>query len=1000
MACNTVGEQPAPLDDIGNAVGEQPTPPDKPVVAASSAAVLRKQKSELVNADGTTLDIEELNVPQTLKALLRELDVDASGRITEENLQDSLSVFKHLKAGLDSDGSGQLTHEEMQDGVDLLTRLLKGKRENSTDMEYKHLPQCIQEVMGEWDADGSGKVSASELAAAAKAYQKIQQEGRLMRKIILGLAVVILILMVGIFVLSFAAAEATKEMRGSNDGVMSTPSGEVVKLSSSDFKVAEDGSLIIRGAPQTATCPAGQTCRRLGAATGSGSLKVSQSETGRQLSSTLPDQSFKELKSLTLKDNANHSVKISINNFQRVRLKSSKCGSIINLCSEQGCIILDDYSMSADEVMEGFLEAAGMGNLFEGRRLSGFGRRLSSTDGMLEGFFNLLDDIEWACESVELPSPDAVPQFYHAKIQVKHLHESPSEAYSYLFADADGNALTLAGVVKEEGSGRLFKTWTEELVNVGALTAYQSQYAMTPFVKEVRVKRGDLQVRMEAVDKIGYRCLVEGVEKSAMANAAGDKPPKIEFMGIENSKGMVLRHWRLYTLDVDSESADPELKAMVQGGMVPNVIDYFDVDTDPSEVFEPGQPYKIVMKSTVQGAKVYTEKVYTEIKALPAALEMRGVLEMLNISALDTPCALDEAVQNSASAKLLLDDVGYLTVTNRSIDAETSPAPPPSEPWTELPVNVKFNYDQILQENAADRDSPELNSAKASDYWNSILKYPSNEENLLAALPADFVADSDGNGTQTDGTRRLGMITDMGEDGSYTVEISEDDLEASRVGTVPAEHQPRRLAHDRRLGKKAKWRFTCKISSTQVDLKVTIGKAKMRFIVEYCHLYSPRSSKWAACSSGRHGAGTVVKLTGTGNGKDQLYPWPQVTSTMDGELVYDDSGYSYSPTLYGEITHQYVAKVYSGYGFSTNTRITANSKWHNRYGSYIEQVYGKSTFRSGKLTAWIDVGFYPQEPWFKKYKAWQVCAKVGYELDLMWTSAGGSWQIFCSNLYF
>jgi len=990
MACNTVGEQPASPD----------SPDLLPLEAAASVpAVPQRQKSEIITADGTSLDIEELNVPQTLKDLLKELDVDASGQVTEENINDSLKVFKQLKAGLDSDGSGQLTHQEMSDGVDLLTRLLKGKRENSTDMEYKHLPQCIQEVMGEWDADDNGKVSASELAAAAKAYQKIQKEGRLMRKIILGLAVVILILMVGIFVLSFAAAEAAKEMRGSTDGVMKTPGGAVVKLSSSDFEVAADGSLIIRGAAETATCPAGQTCRRLGAATGSGSLKVAQSETARRLSSTLPDQSFKELKSVTLKDKDGHSVKINIGNFQRVRLKSCKCGSIVNLCSEQGCITLDDYAMSADEKMESFLEAAGFGNLFEGQRLSGFGRRLSSTDGMLEGFFNLLDDVEWACESVELPSPDAIPQFYHTKIQVRHLHETPSKAYSYLFADADGDALMLAGIVKEEGSGRLFKTWTEELVRVGALTAYQSQYAMSPFVKEVRVKRGDMQVRMEAVDKVGYRCSVEGVENKTIANAAS-APPKMEFMGIETLKGMVLRHWRAHTVDVDGENTDPTLRAMVQAGMIPNVIDYFDVDTDPREAFQPGQPYKIIMQSTVEGAKVFTEKIYTEINPLPAALEMQGVLEMLNISALDTPCSLDEAVVNSTSARLLLDEVMYLTVTNRSIDAERSPAPPPSQPWAELPVNVKFNYDRIIQANSAERGSPQLKLAETSDYWNSILKHPENQDNLLAALPVDFDANSDESwNVTTDGTRRLGMITEMDEDGSYTVEITQDDLEASRVGRIPAEHESRRLAHDRRLGG-TKWAFKVKVSSTTVDIKIDVGKAKLSFLVEYCHLYNPRSTNWAACQSGRKGSGSVVKFEGKGSGSQVLLPWPSVKADIKGELVYDDTRSSSSPTLYGQVTFDKKVKIFGNVGFGMNTIISANSAYHSRYGPYIEKVYGKGTIKLGPLKVWLHVGFYPQEPWFKKYKAWQMCVKVGYELDLWFWVVDGEWEIFCADLNF
>ena len=110
------------------------------------------------------------------------------------------------------------------------------KFNNSTEMDYRHMPESIQAVFREWDADGSGTVGAGDLASAAKAYSKIKQEGRMMKKIIFGMAIVVLLLMVGMFALSYTAAEMTKEMRGKSDGTMQTSDGTVVKVGSSDFK--------------------------------------------------------------------------------------------------------------------------------------------------------------------------------------------------------------------------------------------------------------------------------------------------------------------------------------------------------------------------------------------------------------------------------------------------------------------------------------------------------------------------------------------------------------------------------------------------------------------------------------------------------------------------------------------------------------------------------------------------------------------------------------------
>jgi hypothetical protein len=44
---------------------------------------------------------------------------------------------------------------------------------NSSELYYKHMPECIQGVMREWNADGSGKVSGGKLAVAAQAFEKI-----------------------------------------------------------------------------------------------------------------------------------------------------------------------------------------------------------------------------------------------------------------------------------------------------------------------------------------------------------------------------------------------------------------------------------------------------------------------------------------------------------------------------------------------------------------------------------------------------------------------------------------------------------------------------------------------------------------------------------------------------------------------------------------------------------------------------------------------------------
>jgi len=850
---------------------------------------------------------------------LHELDLDATGIVDEQNLEDSLKVLKHLKKGMDTDGSGHVSNSEMEQGVELLTKLMKEKANNASEMPYKHLPECIQDVMREWDADGSGMVGVSELSAAASAYKKVQQEGRMMRKIIFGMAMVILILMASMFILSWAAVEMAKEMKGDGAGVMATPDGVVVKVGSSDFEMTADGTLIIRGtAGVNATCPEGTTCRRLMESSG-GALRVASAEQTRRLSSTLPDSTFRELKQLTLKDNNNHSLKVTISSFSRLYLRSSRCGSVIQLNADQGTITLDDYDMIADETMEAYAKDAGMGALFEDGPASGFGRRLSSTDGLLEGFFNMLENVEWECESVELPNPNDMPQFYYAKMEVKHLHGQPERAYSFHFTDpevdplAENPFLMLPGTIKE--NGKIYKTWTEELVKSASLTAYMSHYAMHPFQRELRLKKGSIQAKVEAMGHVGYRCLVESPQNSTISSAQGGLP-SLEFRGVVQENGMVLRHWRIDPMgDLEREGnldAHEMQISMMKAGLIPDTVDYFDVDTDPTGKFESGQPYRVRMWSSVEGSKVDTTKQYVEIIGLPSAFETSGMFEYFNVTMLDEACAFSRELQNMSAtedayvhATMLKEEVEMLTRTNRSSTSTTFSMPPEIRPWTEFVGDaVLWNYNMLKRRASSGELTDErLVYARKFRYWDALFTSRANEAELLRNEFFDQYADTYNNTNFTNSStmnltspggrrlsdgrrlaRRLGKRSDVAADGSYFVEITEDDLLPNH-----ADHPMRRMSA-RRLDDDAPfWKYKAWVTPEKIDIEVEAGAASLQFLVQYCNLWNPTATNWGACQTGRAGGGDIVKLEAYCSGKQMLFPFPKVSLEVGGLLVYDDT---------------------------------------------------------------------------------------------------------------
>eukprot|EP00434_Breviolum_minutum_P014609 symbB.v1.2.012879.t1/scaffold876.1/size155678/4 len=886
-----------------------PMPPIPDGDDPAAAPVLTTQPSmkplHIRCEDGSILEVEKMDLPRNLKHVLREMDLDNSGIVDEKNFEDSLKILRHLRRGLDTDGSGHVTNQEMEDGVQLLSKLMEEKAKNSSEMPYKHLPEQIQDVMREWDADGSGMVGVAELSAAAGAYKKIQQEGRLMKKIIIGMAIVILFLMVSMFVLSYLAVDMAKEMRGSSDGTMESSSGVVVKVGSSDFEMAADGSLIIRGVASNASCPANTTCRRLQAS--NNVISTAVKETPRQLSSTLPDASFKELKQLTLKDNNDHSLKVIITSFQRLSLKSSKCGSVIHLMTDQGRLTLDDYEMTADATLEAFIKDAGMEGLFQGG-LSGFGRRLSSTDGMLEGFFNMLEDVEWACESVSLPSPNDIPQYYHAKIHVKHLHNRPAKAYSKYFKDEEGNYLLLPGIIKE--NDKIYKTWKEELVKSAGVTAYLSEYALHPLQRELRLKKGGVQATVQAMGRTGYRCFLESPEASSMQAAANSGAvPTMEFRGVVVEGGVVLRQWRLDPMgDLnESDEGSENTISMMEAGMIPNVVDYYDVDTDPTGKFEPGQPYRIHMYSNVAGSKVDTVKQYLSIEPLPAVFEVPGILEYFNVTKLDGNCSYDRELQKGKNgtsaasssayqkAKLLAEEVkASVGVANRSAWDVNFKMPPEIMPWTELPSTVNFTFRKLEFYLARRQSAAELAYARSFNYWEAMFTSADNKDELdsygFGGTGVDPMDNSTDPYQSVIGGRRLqarhrGTRIDH-DDGTYTVEITEDDLKPA-----DPDHPLRRLsASGRRLDdNEPGWKYKAWVTPERIEIEAEVGKATLTFLVQYCNVYNPTATNWGACQTGRAGAGDIVKLEAYCSGKQIFWPFPKVSMELGGLLVYDDT---------------------------------------------------------------------------------------------------------------
>ncbi|CAK9018577.1 unnamed protein product [Durusdinium trenchii] len=85
------------------------------------------------------------------------------------------------------------------------------------------------------------------------------------------------------------------------------------------------------------------------------------------------------------------------------------------------------------------------------------------------------------------------------------------------------------------------------------------------------------------------------------------------------------------------------------------------------------------------------------------------------------------------------------------------------------------------------------------------------------------------------------------------------------------------------------WKYKAWVTPERIEIEADIGKANLKFLVQYCNLWNPTATNWGACMTGRAGAGDIVKLEGYCSGTQIFWPFPKVSLTLGGLLVYDDT---------------------------------------------------------------------------------------------------------------
>jgi len=907
---------------------------------------IQRPSVELTTCDGAVVNLNAMNIPEDLKDLVETLDFDGGGKIDSGKLQLTGSLLKTLQTTLN-----KTEPEEMQEAILLMMRLVEARKNNSHSMEYGHLPEGIQRTLRTWDVNKSGDICETELRQAAEAWQKLHETNRLMKRVLFAAVAFMILMFVGMFAMGMITADLAKDFVVNDDASMKTKGGVTSQTANSDT-TDFNGKLASRS-NTTASCAIGKTCVSAGMT--DPVVKLATSSSNGKLKSTLPDSAFDELKSITLSATNGNNLKLTITSYKRVQVRSSLCGSIVRVQTTNGVLTLDDVQVDADATLMSHAKRAGMDHIFRNVSPLGAGRRLASTDGMLAGFFNSLDDMEWACTSQTLAPPESMASDFVAKVKVKtaflEYTTNPSIVLSKKFEDGNGEPLDLAGVVRE--GGRVLKSWDETVMSSGDRFAYLSTYAMEPSVKRLRIQQSGSEMSIAIVDKGGYNCRIasSGSDPSPAAGG-GSSQTSLEYFGIVEEEGLVLRHFRMYMTDELKKTRRLAEKnggyytgrrlteaehlaslGLMESGQVPNYMDYFDIDDDPSGKRAVGSPYRIRYASTVPGSAVFEEKTYLSLSPLPSVLDTKGILEYLGMAtvqreagadASSCPCDLDDAPSGAVPAAMCT------AVSSYPAAAVAVELPEPHMPFGETQYASTYFAKGLLKDQQEMMSEPSRAPSVAYElamrhkYWFELLGRSANLQ-VIMGQSVPLVDDSD------DTSRRLAYSPHSGDcfnkastwccGGQLTYSV----LFSQKYPVPPWKTCLTKIS----IGS-YKWQFTRGVSKSRKH--VADSGWESRYTYSLGLSLDPMSFSLSMVTNWW---GQVQSLTASVSGKADMYgPIPRVPVTLTGSISYSKGGTS------------------SGKLALDGKKVFAEATWWNPEVSFSFGVSVGVSFKEGRLKSY------------------------------------------------
>ncbi|CAE6972572.1 unnamed protein product [Symbiodinium natans] len=317
----------------------------------------------------------------------------------------------------------------------------KGKR-SSVKISLADL-DLPEDAKKEFDVDGDGTVNVTELIAYVNQHKALKKSHGFVMKAFFAVIILMILFLLICLGATVVAIQITKEMTVSSSGALTAVS--------------------------TSCADGAETCEK----------PLSTGPTKRdsqKLTSTMPEKVFEELKSLTLQlphqNGELVSVTLDVSSFERRMVPTSRCGSVVDLETIHGSIMLDDTELLVTEEFVLKMNSRGY-DLQEDVPLAVDGGRRLSVGSDIAGMFNFIAEYEYKCQSQVKPLRKLDPPFSFS-IDTYQMCEGPtcySEVEALTGNESNRSMIKLPGFAKDPHA-------MEQFVKGNFIKAREEVYAM------------------------------------------------------------------------------------------------------------------------------------------------------------------------------------------------------------------------------------------------------------------------------------------------------------------------------------------------------------------------------------------------------------------------------------------------------------------------------------------------------------------------------------------